>query len=200
METKEWIKKHYADFSQVLTQLPVDNIDKLCQLLVDMYKNDNQLFTFGNGGYGSTASHVVNDFIKHTVVSDQKNDIVTNKRRVRAMCLCDNVSTLTAWANDTNFDNVFSEPLKNFVRPGDIVLGITGSGNSKNVLNAFEVAKQNKAVTVCLTGKGGGKAKDVADLVILIPSNYDAYIEDLHLSIMHLVCNILRDKIQNNQI
>lgn len=200
MTVKETIEKHFQGIAKVYSDLPVDKIEKLVELLLDMYKDGRQLFTFGNGGYGSTASHIVNDFLKHTVVTDEKNTIFEDKKRVKAMCLCDNIATITAWANDVSFDCVFSEQLKNFIQEGDVVIGISGSGNSKNVLNAFEIAKKKKATTVCLTGKGGGKAKDVADLAIIVPSNYDAYIEDSHLSIAHLACNILREKIQKGEV
>jgi D-sedoheptulose 7-phosphate isomerase len=196
MECQNQIIEYFAGIKDVLSKLPLKNIEQFIEILLNAYKNNKQVFTFGNGGYGSTASHVVNDLQKHTIVADNKNKILTNMQRFRAMCLCDNTSILTAWTNDVGFDVCFSEQLKNWIREGDIVVGLSGSGNSDNLLIALKTAKKLGAFTICLLGKGGGKAKNITDLSIIIPSDFDLFIEDIQLSILHLCVNVLRKEIQ----
>lgn len=196
MKIEKEAKNYISGIKDLFLEIPIKGITRLIEILISAYKNEKQIFTMGNGGYGSTASHIVNDLTKHTIVSDEKNEVFKDKPRIKAICLSDNISSLTAWSNDVGFEVCFSEQLKNWVKEEDILIGISGSGNSKNILNAFKVAKDYGATTVCLLGKGGGKAKDIVDLSIIIPSNNDLYIEDIHLSILHLCVNVLRNFIQ----
>ena len=149
----------------------------------------------GNGGHGNTAAHMVNDIAKHSISSDTKDSVVTAKR-FRTMCLNDSVSLLTGVANDMGYDHVFSEQLKNWCQEGDVVIGISGSGNSPNVLKAFEVAKERGATTICFSGKGGGKAKQLADICVVVPSDKMVQIEDVHLAINHAVADELKKALQ----
>jgi len=199
MVRKDGIKEYITELASILPKLPNNNIKDLVELLMKACKNKNQVFIMGNGGNGCTASHFVNDIEKYTVVSDTKNEVVADKNRIRAMCLNDNTATVTAWTNDISFDICFSEQLKNWVQEGDIVIGISASGNSKNVLNAFEVAKQHNAITVCLSAGDGGKAKDIADLSVIVPSKHNTIVEDIHLIILHLCVNLVRDIIQKGE-
>ena len=119
-----------------------------------------KILTMGNGGHGNTAAHMINDIAKHTISSDAK-DAWSRTSVFSTMCLNDSVSFMTGVANDMGYDHIFSEQLKNWCEEGDVVIGISGSGNSPNVLKAFEVAKSRGATTICFSGKGGGKAKSV---------------------------------------
>ena len=111
------------------------------------------------------------------------------------MSLTDNLPLITAWANDTQYEDIFAEQLAHFVSSGDLVIGISGSGKSKNVLNAIKLAKECGALTVGLTGFDGGEMKDMVDYCLIVPSTNMQQIEDCHLIITHLIFSLLRDRI-----
>lgn len=144
------------------------------------------IFFFGNGGSASTASHFVVDIGKATIRGDGK--------RFRCVALVDNVESLTAWANDAEYAKVFAEQLKGLAVAGDVAVGISGSGNSPNVLDACRVARSLGLVTVGLTGMGGGKLKELVDIPLVVPSNSMQHIEDVHLLVCHLLTAYLRDE------
>ena len=132
-------------------------------LLLQARTDGRTIFFFGNGGSASTASHFVVDIGKATIRGDGK--------RFRCVALVDNVESLTAWANDTEYAKVFSEQLKGLAHAGDLAIGISGSGNSPNVLEAMRTARTLGLATVGLTGMGGGKLKDLVDVTLVVPSN-----------------------------
>lgn len=191
------VKTYLSDIKSVIDKLQYKKIEEIIEVLHDAYENSKTVYTMGNGGHGSTASHWINDLAKHLVVSEDKTKVVVSGKRLRTLCLNDSISTLTGWANDTGYENCFSEQLKNWVEKGDVVIGISGSGNSENVLRAFMVAKEKGAKTICLSGKSGGRAKDITDICIVVPSNHDGYIEDIHMILAHLSSNILKKVIQS---
>ncbi|HHH41380.1 MAG TPA: SIS domain-containing protein, partial [Chloroflexi bacterium] len=121
-------------------------------------------------------------------------------RRFRVVPLTDNVPLITAWANDVDYEWIFAEQLRNLVRPGDLVIGISGSGNSPNVLNAIALAREMGATTVGLTGGDGGKLALMADIVVIAPSDTMEQIEDAHLVLEHLICTTLREEIRRREI
>ena len=145
----------------------------------------NTVFTFGNGGSGSTAVHFASDLMKTATRPDLK--------RIRAISLNDNMPLTTAWANDSSYEHVFKEQLENLMKPGDVVIAISGSGNSKNVLLATEYARSNGGITIGLTGFDGGSLKSLASVLVVVPSNDMLRIEDTHLAICHLLVRLLRD-------
>ncbi|MHB1434611.1 MAG: D-sedoheptulose-7-phosphate isomerase [Thermoplasmata archaeon] len=144
------------------------------------------LYFFGNGGSASTSSHMANDLAKLTIVG--------NNRRFRCVSLSDPIPTMLAWANDLSYAEIFSEQIKNLGTPGDVALGISGSGNSPNVLRGLEEARKFGMVTVGLIGTGGGKMKTLCDHSIVVPSNDMQHIEDAHLVVCHLLCAYFRDE------
>ena len=114
-------------------------------------------------------------------------------RLFKVMALTSNVSLLTAWANDTDYERVFAEQLRNFVSPGDVVMALSGSGNSRNVLNAVELGRERGAVTVGLTGFDGGKLKHLCDHCLIVPSHNMQHVEDMHLVVLHTIYSAIRD-------
>jgi len=116
------------------------------------------------------------------------------------LALTDNVPLLTAWANDVSYENVFAGQMENFLQPGDVVFGISAGGNSPNVLRALELARRAGAITVGLTGCGGGKMKDLLDCPIIVPSNHMQHIEDAHLILAHLIFLDLKGRIERTVI
>ena len=199
MNTKGRIEAYTSGVSQVFSELSVATIEKIVNLLMKAYDDENQIFTMGNGGHGSTASHFINDLVKHAIVSDAKDAVVVKGKRFKAMCLCDSMATLTTWANDLGYENCFSEQLINWIKKDDIVFGFSASGNSKNVLKAFKVAKDYGATTICFSGGSGGRAKEIVDISFIVPSDNYLFIEDVHLSVVHLLCEVVRAIIQEKR-
>ncbi len=148
-------------------------------ILEKAYVEDRQIIVFGNGGSASTASHFVCDLGKGTVQP--------GLRRFRILSVNDNLPMLTAYGNDLSYDAIFAEPLKNYLRPGDVVIGITASGNSPNILQAMTVAKEMGAVTLGWIGFGGGKLKDMVDSHITLESRNYGVVECAHVILHHII-------------
>ena len=190
------LNQYFLRLSETFAKIDTRQMAQMVEVIYKAYVDGKQIFTMGNGGHANTAAHMINDIAKHTTSSDDKDEVVSEKR-FRTMCLNDSVSFLTGLANDLGFDCVFSEQLKNWCNAGDVVIGVSGSGNSKNILLGFEVARERGAISICLSGKGGGKSKDVADICIVVESDKMVQIEDVHLAINHAVADELKKLIQN---
>ncbi len=165
-----------------LKALDVNEISAALNLLLETFENGNTVFVFGNGGSSATASHFQNDFNKG--VSEH------TEKKFNFQCLNDNVATVMAVANDIGFEEVFRFQLVGHMRPGDVALAISGSGNSKNVLNAVEYAKKQGAKVIGLTGFGGGKLKELSDVSMHVPVNSMQITEDIHMVFDHLMMSI----------
>lgn len=163
-----------------------DQIKKITEQLIDARDNGKIIFTMGNGGSGSTSSHFVSDLLKTAIMNDSK--------RFKAISLVDNIPVNLAWSNDVSYDSIFSEQLKNFLTDGDIVIGFSGSGNSNNVVNAFEYAKTKGAKSIAISGMSGGKISKLADVSLIIPSNDMLIIESMHILICHCMINAIREQ------
>lgn len=180
-------RSYFLDYSGLVNKLPYDAIDAVTDSLWNAYTQDRALFVIGNGGSAALASHSACDFGKGTVTN--------GNRRFRVVSLTDNVPLMTAWANDQRYDDVFAEQIRSLVRTGDVVFAISGSGNSPNVLNGLQVARDAGAETIGLTGYQGGKMKLLCDLCIVIPSESMQLIEDFHLGVTHSIFIALRHRI-----
>lgn len=165
-----------------LKALDVNEINAALNLLLETFEGGNTVFVFGNGGSSATASHFQNDFNKG--VSEH------TEKKFNFLCLNDNVATVMAVANDIGFDEVFRFQLIGHMRPGDVVLAISGSGNSRNVINAVEYAKEQGAKVIGLTGFGGGKLKELSDVSMHVPVNSMQITEDIHMVFDHLMMSI----------
>ncbi len=166
-----------------LDKISREEINGFLNLLVDALEAGRNVFTLGNGGSAATASHMAVDFNKGLSWG--------KARRFRFLCLSDNLPTLTAYANDVSYEDVFVEPLKNFLESGDLVIAISGSGNSRNVIKAVEYANAHGAVTVGLTGYDGGLLKKTARHGVHIPIRDMQVTEDLHMVLDHLAYSVL---------
>jgi D-sedoheptulose 7-phosphate isomerase len=174
---------------EVLQNLPVPIIDEIVERLCHAFQQDCAVYVFGNGGSAALASHIACDLGKGTTVA--------GRRPFRVLSLTDNVSLITAWANDTSYDNIFAAQLSPFIQAGDIAFAVSGSGNSPNVLNGLRVAREAGASTIGITGFQGGKMKALCDCCLVVPSDNMQQIEDSHLSIMHAVFLGFRQAITN---
>jgi D-sedoheptulose 7-phosphate isomerase len=187
MDFKNDINTYLDRLKKSIDLIPVGDLSILMNLLLNARNEGSQILIMGNGGSAATASHFVGDFNKGLSYNKSK--------RFKFICLNDNVPTMMACGNDLSYDDIFVEPLKNFLNEGDLVIGISGSGNSNNVLKAFEYANQKKAVTIALTGYDGGKLKQLAKHNVHIPVDDMQITEDLHLVLDHCMMKILYDNI-----
>jgi len=178
---------YLAQLGDLVAELDRAAIDQLAERVFEAWRDDRQVIVFGNGGSASTASHYVTDFIKTAAVDGQ--------RRLRAMCLTDNVPMLTAIANDFAYEETFEYALESHGRPGDIAIAISGSGTSPNIVRACELAKRAGLYLVALTGFDGGTIGGIADLHINVASQNYGPIEDLHMSIGHVVTQCLNARV-----
>ncbi|MEN8208249.1 MAG: SIS domain-containing protein, partial [Candidatus Fermentibacteria bacterium] len=144
------ISRYFDQISTLVHKIPLKNIEELVNIIFEAYENGKRIFIFGNGGGSATSSHFVCDLAKGTATP--------GKARLKAVSLSDNVPLITAWANDTDYTNTFGEQLKNLAEEGDVVIGLSGSGMSPNVINAFRIAGRIGAVSVLLSGYSGGDA------------------------------------------
>lgn len=188
VELESIAKNYLLNFKAAAELIDPRDIQEIAQLLLKVHKDKKQIFLLGNGGSASTCSHMAIDFGKGTLV----NYYNKNEKRVKVISLTDNVPALTAIGNDLSFDDIFVEQLANFVEQGDVVIGLTGSGNSANIIKALIYAKSRGAVTVGFLGSHhGGRTKDFCDFSITIQSTHQGIIEDLHLSLGHILTDCL---------
>ena len=184
------INEYFDQISTLVHEIPAKNIEELVKIIFDAYRNGRRIFIFGNGGGSATSSHFVCDLAKGTVTP--------GKPRLKAISLSDNVPLITAWANDTDYTNTFGEQLKNLAEEGDVVIGLSGSGMSPNVINAFRVASRIGAISVLFSGYSGGDAVNEAILSIIVPSEDMQQIEDIHLMLCHIVFRMVRSRIRGD--
>lgn len=180
-------QSYFACLSQTVRRLQFEAVDRVCDLLLDAYDNGRMIYLFGNGGSAALASHFACDLGKGTINGSEQ--------RFRVLALTDNVPLMTAWANDSRYEDIFAEQLANFVRKDDVAFAISGSGNSRNVLNALKLAREARATTVGLTGHQGGAMKELCDICMVVPSDNMQIIEDIHLCIAHAVFSAVRRKL-----
>lgn len=177
-------RQYFEELERVMTSFPKGDVDLIADILLRAYDTGRTVYPFGNGGSAALASHVACDLGKGTAYCN-------GGKRFRVISLTDNLPTLTAWANDSSYEDVFSEQLRNFVQPGDVAMAISGSGNSKNVINALRVARDAGATTVGISGFQGGEMKALCDVCVVVPSNNMQIIEDLHLAMAHSIYRIV---------
>lgn len=179
------ISQYLDEASATLDRLPLEEIAQVVDLLNNTRVKGRSVFIFGNGGSAATASHFAADLAKGA--------ICPGKPRIRAFALTDNVPLLSALANDSDYENIFAEQLVNFIKPGDVAISISGSGNSANVLNAVKVAKAKGATTVGFIGFNGGKLRELVDIAVIVPCYNMEQVEDIHLLVGHVVTTCLRE-------
>ena len=183
-----YVADYLAHSRALLAEVDPADVERVVSLLLHAYENGRRLVLCGNGGSATTASHLVCDL--------QKNILLEGGRAWEVLALTDSPSLLTAWGNDTDFANVFAGQARTWLRPGDVLLAISGSGNSPNVLQAVEVANEVGAVSVGFSGYGGGKLAQAAQVNCVIHARNMQMVEDVHLILGHIVFSALRDRIK----
>lgn len=181
-----YIGDYFAGVKRLLDEVPEAQVQRLADLLEEAWKNGRRVMLMGNGGSSSTVSHIVNDLQKCL-------DLECGKP-LKTICLSDCTPLMMAWANDTEYANVFAPQVKAWAEPGDLVLGVSGSGNSPNIIRAIEVGNEVGAMTFGLAGYGGGKLAQTAKECIVVPSDNMQQIEDIHMVLLHVVFSVVRDR------
>ncbi len=182
MDFKNAIREYYEREIEVINNLNLDEINEAMNLIYETYQQEGTIYICGNGGSASTASHFQNDFNKG--ISEYVD------KKFRFQCINDNVSTMLAIANDIGYEDIFRFQLKNKITYKDIFIGISGSGNSKNILNAAEYAKEQGAKVIGITGYKGGKLKEIADCKMHTDIVDMQITEDLHMTFDHMMMKI----------
>lgn len=182
------VSQYLNETAEVIRNLPVAQIERIASLLWQACQEGRQIFVVGNGGSALTASHLACDLGKGTATP--------GRRRFKVLALTDNLGLITAYANDLSYEDIFVEQLINFFQPGDVVLGISGSGNSENVLRALRYAREHGGITIGFTGFSGGKMKDIAEECLIVPKHDMQMVEDAHCVLMHLLMQVFRRKMQ----
>ncbi len=185
---KKYVEGYFRRLREIVDSVSTDRVEAMGEILFRAYCHGKQVFVVGNGGSGATASHMACDL--------GKNTIAPNMRRFRIMSLNDNVPLLTALANDVGYDRVFSEQLVNLIRPGDVLIVLSGSGRSPNIVEAARCAREPAATVVALLGFDGGEARDLADGHVLVPSDDYGLIEDVHMVLIHALTAYFKKRLE----
>lgn len=187
MTSKKSVEIFLKSQSEVISKtLENPNIvNQVITKLLHTRKSRKKILTLGNGGSASTASHFLADLLKTAIVK--------NENRFSGISLVDNIPLLSAWSNDSSYDDVFKEQLDNFVAKNDLVIAFSGSGKSKNVINALKFAKLKGAYCIGFTGKSGGTLSKYCDLCVKVPSNDMLIIESTHIILCHCIISAIRN-------
>jgi D-sedoheptulose 7-phosphate isomerase len=178
---------YISELKRTLETIPLDGFEKIVNLIMGAYQDGRLIFVMGNGGSGATASHFASDINKGVCFDLEK--------RFKVICLNDNVPTMLAYANDVSYEDIFIEQLKNFMESDDVVIGISASGNSKNVLKAVEYARSKSVRTIGLAGFDGGRLAGIVDVPLVVKSEDMQKVEDTHLILMHMVMQIVHQRL-----
>lgn len=185
----EPINTYFSELEQMVQAISLPHLETILRMLEEVYRNGHRIFIMGNGGSAATASHFALDLAKNT--------IMPGIPRLKAISLTDHVPLITAWSNDIAYEHIFSEQLANMIEPGDVTIGISTSGNSPNVINALNLAKQYRASTIGLLGAKGGKIKEMVDAYILVPGQNIEQEEDGHMILAHVITRHMREVVRS---
>lgn len=185
-------KEYLGKLKEGLDKLDVETIEKIVNILLIAMKNRKQIFIVGNGGSAALASHLACDLGKGTL----QRIYNPSEERFKVVSLTDNTPLITALANDVGYENIFSQQLNNLITRGDILIAISGSGNSENVIRAVKLAQDYKAIVIGLLGSDGGKLKDLTDYCLIYEEKHYGRIEDSGSILSHLICSWIKEKIK----
>ena len=199
LRTVENFEKYALELKGIIEKLPLDRVKRVSDVLYQAWRDGRCVFIFGNGGSAALASHLACDLGKGIYSEPANVGNAGEARRLKVISLTDNLPMISAWANDASYDDIFAGQMENFVEPGDVAFGISGSGNSPNVLKALQLARRRNAVTVGFTGEGG-KMVELLDYSAVVPSRHMQLIEDCHLIMAHMVFLDLKARLSQPQV
>jgi D-sedoheptulose 7-phosphate isomerase len=194
IDVRTCIQEYRDGLKMALDSLAIDDIHDFISYFQEAYEDGRQVFVIGNGGSAATASHMACDLAKSVLGRASES----HAPRFRAIALTDNMPLVTAWGNDMSYDLVFAEQLRNLANSGDLLVVITGSGNSTNIVEAVRVARELELRAVGLLGFEGGIVRDLLDHAIIVPSDNYGYIEDAHMILNHLVTEYFKRVVASN--
>ncbi len=183
MNTQSYITAYLDDVRELLSRVEEAQVEQIVEILLEAWRGGKRVLLMGNGGSSSSVSHIVNDL--------QKCIHLEAGKPLRTLCLSDCTPLMMAWANDTAWDNIFAPQVACWAEPGDVVIGVSGSGNSANVINGILAANQAGATTIGLAGYRGGRLKETAQHCLVVPSDNMQRIEDVHMVLLHVVFSTL---------
>jgi D-sedoheptulose 7-phosphate isomerase len=187
---KENIKNQILESAKIKNKIieqGIEQIEKAAEIFINCTKNGGKIFWCGNGGSAGDAQHLATELMGGMTDHDRKP--------IPSLALTTDSSFLTAWSNDTDFDSIFSRQIQGLGEEGDVLVGISTSGNSKNVINALKQAKYKNIKTISLTGKTGGELNGIADVTIKVPSNNTQRIQESHIMIGQILCGLLESSL-----
>jgi D-sedoheptulose 7-phosphate isomerase len=188
---RAWLQEYLQDQSRIALALPVNEIEEWIRILQKARENNAHIFSCGNGGSASNSSHFATDLGKGAsglVPPDVVSEKLSTGKRFRVSSLNDNVSWMTALGNDSAYEDVYIEQLKNFAKSGDVFIGISVSGNSPNILKAAQWSKENGLTVLALVGNRPNKLLSLASRSIAVDGSHYGRVEDAHMHILHLLC------------
>jgi len=186
---KELIKESILKSAEIIKESIIlsDGVEESIKVIIQCFKKGNKVVLFGNGGSAADAQHIAAEFVGRFQL---------NRKSYPALALTTDTSILTSLANDYSYDIVFSRQCESLVSKGDVVIGISTSGNSKNVLNGLNKAKEKGAKTIGLLGNNGGEVKDIVDISLIVPSSSTPRIQEVHRTISHIICQIVEERME----
>jgi D-sedoheptulose 7-phosphate isomerase len=190
MSTDKLYKSYFERLKATLDKIDINSIENVVEILLNCRENQGTMYIFGNGGSAANASHIAGDFLKGISYGMEK--------RFKTHCLNDNIAGTTAITNDLSYDDIFIEQLKTYLTPGDVVIGISGSGNSENVVRAIQWARKKGAKTIALVGYKGGRLKQVTEYSIHVPVDDMEITEDMHTIIFHAIKQEINRRIKGD--
>jgi D-sedoheptulose 7-phosphate isomerase len=188
----EFAAQYRSLLTNTLEQIDAGKVAQAVDWLKQARDENRHIFVCGNGGSASTASHFACDIVKGASYGQEK--------RFRIMALGDSMPTMTAYSNDVSYECVFVEQLRNFAEPGDVVMALSGSGNSANVVRAIEYANSIDCRTIALSGRDGGRLAPLAQLNIHVPEPHMGRIEDAHMVVCHMICYYFMERESNGPV
>ena len=188
LNKQEYINSQFKELVEIfnIIQQLTPKINEIVNICVQSIKNGNKIIFCGNGGSASQSQHLTAELVGRYKLE---------RKAINSISLTVDTSNLTAIGNDYGFENIFSRQLEGIGAKGDVIIGLSTSGNSKNILNAFNVAKDKNIITIALSGKDGGEMSKIADYYLIVPAQTSAHIQECHLVIGHLICDLIEDEI-----
>jgi D-sedoheptulose 7-phosphate isomerase len=188
---REFMLDYLDDLKQAVNSIDLQVVEEMLGILAQCREQGRFIWVIGNGGSALTASHFAVDLGKGASYG--------RERRFPVIALTESLGTITAYGNDTSYNHIFVEQLKNVVRPGDVLVALSGSGNSENVIQALEYCRENGVITLGLTGKTGGRLAQMCDYVFQADTDHMGRIEDLHMIVVHLITYYFMEKDSGKQ-
>jgi len=186
---KEAVIKIFEEGARVKNAFAKENADRIVEvvhLIARTFREGHKVILFGNGGSATDASHIAAEFV---------NRFLIDRPPLPAIALNTDIAVLTSISNDFGYDQIFSKQLSALGHEGDVVIGISTSGNSLNVIKALDVAKKNGMKTVVLTGGAGGKMVNIADYTFVVPSRHTPHIQETHITLGHILCQLVDEEL-----